>query len=165
VPDAQEVYYRTEKALGANPQGIAQSETYSALRTGVVDGTTAAPSDLWDRKQFEVLASITLDSHSTGPDPLMVNLAWYEALPTDLKETFDEVAREALQYSDKLYMESELGIIERLDERVEIIRPTPSVIAEMRARTRTVYDYFVNRGDFAWQDIEAAVEASNSCGK
>lgn len=165
VPDAQEVYYRIEKALGANPQGIAQSETYSALRTGVVEGTTAAPSDLWDRKQFEVLKSITLDSHSTGPDPLMVNLAWYEGLPDDLKKTFDEVAREALKYSDELYMESEAGIIEKLGERVEIVRPTPSVIAEMRASTKPVFDFFVNRGDFTRQDIDAAIEASNSCGK
>jgi len=165
VPDAQEVYYRTEKALGANPQGVAQSETYSALRTGVVEGTTAAPSDLWDRKQFEVLKSITLDSHSTGPDPLMINLAWYEGLPDDLKKTFDEVAREALKYSDELYMESEAGIIKKLGERVEIIRPAPSVIAEMRASTKPVYDFFVNRGDFGRRDIDAAIEASNSCSR
>ena len=33
VPGAQEVFHRTENALGANPQGIAQAETYSALRT------------------------------------------------------------------------------------------------------------------------------------
>jgi C4-dicarboxylate-binding protein DctP len=165
VPDAQEVYYRTEKALGANPQGVAQSETYSALRTGVVEGTTAAPSDLWDRKQFEVLKSITLDSHSTGPDPLMVNLAWYESLPDDLQKIFDEVAQEALEYSDELYRESEAGIIEKLAERVEIIRPASSVISEMRASTRPVYDYFVNRGDFTQQDIDAAVNASNSCSR
>jgi C4-dicarboxylate-binding protein DctP len=163
VPDAQEVYYRTEKALGANPQGIAQSETYSALRTGVVEGTTAAPSDLWDRKQYEVLKSITLDSHSTGPDPLMVNLAWYEALPEDLKKTFDEVAREALRYSDGLYLQSEAGIIEKLGETVEIIRPSPSVIAEMKIRTKPVHDYFINRGDFTQGDIDAAIEASESC--
>jgi C4-dicarboxylate-binding protein DctP len=165
VPDAQEVYYRTEKALGANPQGIAQSETYSALRTGVVEGTTAAPSDLWDRKQFEVLKSITLDAHSTGPDPLMVNLAWYEGLPDDLKKTFDEVAREALKYSDELYRDSEAGIIKKLGERVEIIRLGPAAVAEMKARTEPVHDYFVTRGDFTRSDVDAAIKASNSCSR
>ena len=69
VPDSQEVFHRMENALGANPQGIAQAETYSALRTGVVDGTTAPPSDLWDRRQYEVLEWITIDTHATGPDP------------------------------------------------------------------------------------------------
>ena len=165
VPNAQEVFHRTENALGANPQGIAQAETYSALRTGVVDGTTAPPSDLWDRRQYEVLDWITVDSHATGPDPLMVNLEWYRRMPVDLQTVFDEVAREALVYSDELYMKTEEEIIAKLGEGVEIIRPAPSVRAEMRARTKPVYEFFVKRGDFTWEDIDAAVAASRSCGR
>jgi TRAP-type C4-dicarboxylate transport system substrate-binding protein len=164
VPNSQEVFHRTENALGANPQGIAQAETYSALRTGVVDGTTAPPSDLWDRRQYEVLDWITIDTHATGPDPLMVNLEWYRRLPADLRGIFDEVAREALVYSDELYMKSEEEIISKLGEDVEIIRPTPSVRAQMLARTKPVYEFFVERGDFSWADIDAAVAASKSCG-
>ena len=164
VPNAQEVFHRTENALGANPQGIAQAETYSALRTGVVDGTTAPPSDLWDRRQYEVLRWITIDSHATGPDPLMVNLDWYQRLPFDLRKIFDEVAREAMAYSDELYSKSEEEIIAKLGEHVEIIRPAPAVRDQMRAHTETVYDFFVNRGDYTWDDINAAVSASRGCG-
>ena len=163
VPDAQEVFHRMENALGANPQGIAQSETYSGLRTGVVDGTTAPPSDLWDRRQYEVLEWITIDTHATGPDPLMVNLAWYERLPSDLQFIFDEVAKQAMELSDELYSASEEKIIAELAEHVEIIHPTPEVRAEMRQRTRPVYDFFVDRGDFTWDDINDAVAASTSC--
>ncbi len=165
VPGAQEVFHRMEVALGANPQGIAQAETYSALRTGVVEGTTAPPSDLWDRKQYEVLKWITIDRHSTGPDPLMVNLAWYEGLPADLKGIFDEVAREALKYSDELYMKTEEEIIAKLGAEAEIIRPTPATIAEMKARTKPVYDYFIDRGDFTWADIDAALAAAKGGGQ
>jgi C4-dicarboxylate-binding protein DctP len=165
VPNAQEVFHRTENALGANPQGIAQAETYSALRTGVVDGTTAPPSDLWDRRQYEVLKWITIDTHATGPDPLMVNLEWYRRLPADLRSIFDEVAREALVYSDELYMKSEEEIIARLGKHVEIIRPSPPVRAQMRSATKPVYEFFVERGDFSWDDIDAAVAASKSCGQ
>ena len=163
VPDAQEVFHRMEDALGANPQGIAQSETYSALRTGVIEGTTAPPSDLWDRRQYEVLQWITIDSHATGPDPLMVNLSWYESLPMDLQKIFDEVAREALELSDDLYSNSEEEIIARLDQEVEIIRPDEVVLAELRQQTRSVYDFFVERGDFSWDDINAAIAAAHSC--
>ena len=163
VPDAQEVFHRMENALGANPQGIAQAETYSALKTGVVDGTTAPPSDLWDRRQYEILDWITLDAHATGPDPLMVNLAWYEGLPADLQQIFDEVARETLEYSDELYSDAEQQIIALLAEEVEIIRLAPAARAQMEAITRPVYDFFVDRGDYGWDDIHAAIEASRSC--
>jgi C4-dicarboxylate-binding protein DctP len=163
VPDAQEVFHRMENALGANPQGIAQAETYSALRTGVVDGTTAPPSDLWDRRQYEVLRWITIDTHATGPDPLMVNLEWYQRLPIDLQTIFDEVARETVRYSDELYSKAEQEIIARLGESVEIIRPTSSVRAQMRARTKAVYDFFVDRGDYSWDDIDAAIAAAGGC--
>jgi C4-dicarboxylate-binding protein DctP len=163
VPGAQEVFHRMENALGANPQGIAQAETYSALKTGVVDGTTAPPSDLWDRRQYEVLEWITIDSHATGPDPLMVNLAWYERLPADLKKIFDEVAREAIEYSDELYSETEQQIIADLGKEVEVIRLAPSARAQMKTRTRSVYDFFVDRGDYSWGDISAAITASRSC--
>lgn len=165
VPNAQEVFHRTENALGANPQGIAQSETYSALRTGVVDGTTAPPSDLWDQRQYEVLKWITIDSHATGPDPLMVNLAWYERLPSDLQLVFDQVARESLRLSDELYSKAENEIISALSETVEIIRFTPSVRAKMKARTRPVHDFFVARGDYTWEDVNAAIAASRACGR
>ena len=163
VPDAQEVFHRMEDALGANPQGIAQSETYSALRTGVIEGTTSPPSDLWDRRQYEVLRWITVDHHATGPDPLMVNLDWFESLPPDLQELFDAVARETLELSDELYSSLEEEIVAKLADEVEIIHPSSAVIAEMKARTRPVYDFFVDRGDFTWDDINAAIEAARSC--
>lgn len=163
VPDAQEVFHRMENALGANPQGIAQAETYSALKTGVVDGTTAPPSDLWDRRQYEILDWITIDAHATGPDPLMVNLEWYKRLPADLQEIFDEVARETLEHSDSLYSNAEQQIIALLGEEVEVIRLAPAARSEMEARTRPVYDFFVNRGDYTWDDIRAAIAASRSC--
>ena len=165
VPDAQEVFHRMEDALGANPQGIAQSETYSALRTGVIEGTTSPPSDLWDRRHYEVLRWITIDHHATGPDPLMVNLEWFESLPPDLQQVFDAVAKEALELSDALYSNLEDEIVAKLADEVEIIHPTAEVISEMKARTRPVYDFFVDRGDFTWDDINAAIEAAHSCSR
>ena len=165
VPGSQEVFHRMENALGANPQGVAQAETYSALKTGVVDGTTAPPSDLWDRRQYEVLNWITIDSHATGPDPLMVNSTWYRRLPVDLQKIFDQVAREALEYSDQLYSSSEQKIIADLAERVEIVYLTPAERRRMRERTKPVYDFFVKRGDYTWDDIDAAIGASQSCAR
>ncbi len=73
------------------------------------------------------------------------------------------MARQALERSDELYSASEEKIIADLAEFVEIIRPSPEVRAEMRERTRPVYDFFVDRGDFTWADINAAVAAAKGC--
>ena len=81
----------------------------------------------------------------------------------DLQKTFDEVAREALELSDDLYSNSEEEIIARLDQEVEIIHPDEAAIDQLRERTRSVYDFFVERGDFTWDDINAAIEAARSC--
>ena len=112
-----------------------------------------------------MLQWITIDTHATGPDPLMVNLAWFQRLPDDLQQIFDEVAREAMVYSDELYSQMEGEIIAELGEHVEIIFPSPSVRTKMKASTEPVYEFFVNRGDFTWDDIAAAVAASKSCGQ
>ena len=94
---------------------------------------------------------------------MLVNSAWYQRLPADLQKVFDEVAREALEYSDELYASSEQKIIAELSERVEIIYLTPSERRQMRERTKPVYDFFVDRGDYTWDDIDAAIRASLSC--
>ena len=60
---------------------------------------------------------------------------------------------------------AEQEIIARLDETVEIIRPAPEVRAQMKARTKPVYDFFVTRGDYTWDDINAAMAASQGCGQ
>ncbi len=33
----------------------------------------------------------------------------------------------------------------------------------MRARTKEVYDFFVERGDYTWDDIDAAISAAHAC--
>jgi hypothetical protein len=35
----------------------------------------------------------------------------------------------------------------------------------MQSATKPVYEFFVDRGDFSWDDIDAAVAASKSCGQ
>jgi hypothetical protein len=66
-------------------------------------------------------------------------------------------------YSDELYSRAEEEIITTLSGTVEIIRPTSSVRSEMKARTKPVYDFCVDRGDYTWDDIDAAIAASTSC--
>ena len=152
----QEVYLRTAQAFGANPQEIPAVEIYQALKTGVVDGQDNPPSNIWDYKIHEVSKYLTITHYSTGPDPFMVHLKWYEELPQDLKRIFDEVARETMLLSDQLNREKEKEYIRMLDDSLEVNFLSGEQLKPFQNAVKPVYDYFVSKGDFSYDDIESA---------
>ncbi len=152
----QEVYVMNAQILGANPQEIPYSEVYMALKLGVVDGQDNAVSNIWDFKVYEVQEYLTITNYATGPDPFMVNLNWYNTLPPDLQKIFDEVAEEAIRYSDRLNREKEIEYIKRLSNKLKTNYVTPENIEKFRKATQPVYQYFIDKGYFTWDDIEEA---------
>jgi C4-dicarboxylate-binding protein DctP len=153
---SQEVYVQTALAFGANPQEVPAVEIYQALQTGVVDGQDNPPSNIWDYKIHEVSKYMTITHYSTGPDPFMVNLDWYERLPEDLKVVFDQVARETMALSDQRNRDQEKEYIEKLASELEVNELFGEELGPFQEAVKPVYQYFVDRGDFAWEDIETA---------
>ena len=152
----QEVYLRTAQAFGANPQEIPAVEIYQALKTGVVDGQDNPPSNIWDYKIHEVSKYLTITHYSTGPDPFIVDLKWYEKLPEDLKDLFDQVAYETMVLSDQLNQEKEQEYIDQLGKTLAVNVLTGDSLQPFQEAVRPVYDYFVSKGDFTSDDIETA---------
>lgn len=156
----QDVFVRTALAFGANPQEIAAVEVYQALQMGRVDGQDNAASNIWDYKIHEVSKFMTITNYATGPDPFFVNLDWYESLPQDLQTIFDEVAREAISYSDKLNREKEADYIRQLSEALEVNYVRGDGLTPFREAVQPVYESYVERGEFTWEEIEAARKAA-----
>ena len=152
----QEPILVTAQAFGANPQEIPFTEVYQAARTGVIDGQDNAASNLWDFKIHEVQKYLSITNYSIGPDPFIVSLRWYERLPADLQVIFDEVAREAIIYSDQLNRESEAKYLDLLSKELETNYLTPEALESFRELSRGVYKYFVDKGDLTWDEIEEA---------
>jgi C4-dicarboxylate-binding protein DctP len=150
----QEVYVINARILGANPQELPYSEVYMGLKMGVVDGQDNAVSNIWDFKVYEVQKYLTISNYATGPDPFMVNLEWYESLPPDLQLIFDQVAQDAIRYSDRLNREKEQIYIKLLSEKLITNYVTPDNIEKFRQATRPVYQYFVDKDYFTWKDID-----------
>jgi len=157
---AQEVYVVNSQFLGINPQQLPYSEVYMALKTGVVDGQDNAVSNIWDFKIFEVQKYLTISYYATGPDPFMVNLDWYNKLPSDLQIIFDEVAVETMHYSDQLNRDNEDKYIAQLEEKLETNYVTADNLEKFRGATIPVYQYFIDKGYFSWDDIQAARESA-----
>jgi C4-dicarboxylate-binding protein DctP len=154
----QEVYVMNAQILGANPQELPYSEVYMALKMGVVDGQDNAVSNIWDFKVYEVQEYLTISNYATGPDPFMVNLEWYNTLPPDLQGIFDEVAVESMRYSDKLNRENENEYIKKLSKKLKTNYVTPENIEKFRQATKPVYQYFINKNYFTWDDINEVRE-------
>ncbi len=152
----QQVYVLTARAFGASPQEMPASEIYGALRTGVLDGQDNPPANIWDYHLHEVQAYMTVTHYSTGPDPLIVNLDWYNALPEDLRRTFDQVAVETMQLSDRLNRAAEQAMIEKLSAYLEINYLTGEALRPFRELSAGVYQYFTDQGSVTPEDIKRA---------
>lgn len=160
----QEVYIETAQALGANPLALPFSEAYSAFQRGVIDGQDNPPANIWNYKIQEVQKYMSVTNYSTGPDPLLVNKAWYDSLPEDLQQIFDEVAEEALRMSDELSRAAEADLLDRLGEHMEVNFVEGEALVEFQEAVLPVYEIFVSKGDFTMEDIEMAKSVARSCG-
>ena len=156
----QAMYVKTAEALGANPQEIPAIEIYQALKTGVVDGQDNPPSNIWDYHIHEVSKYVTVTHYSTGPDPFMVHLGWYESLPEDLREIFDQAARESMALSDQLNRDMEQQYLDRLADHLEVNILNESQLQPFREAVGPVYEHFVAQGTFSWEDIHQAQQVA-----
>ncbi len=157
---SQEVYIRTSKAFGANPIELPYVDVYQAISTGVVDGQDNAPANIWDFKIHEVSKYLTITNYATGPDPLMVNLGWYESLPRDLKVVFDEVSRETMEFSDRKNREKEVEYIEKISNGLEVNHVTGDNLIPFRDAVKPVYQYFEKKGILTLDEIKKAREVA-----
>lgn len=146
--------------LGANPQEIPFTEVYQAARTGVIDGQDNALSNIWETRVYEVQEYLSLSNYMAGPDPFIVNLAWYESLPRDLQVVFDAAARDAIAFSDRMNRESEEEYLGKLSEVLETNRIEGTALARFRKAAEPLYQILVSKGYFSWNDIEAAQRAA-----
>ena len=161
----QLVYVMTAQVFGASPQEMPASEIYGALRTGVLDGQDNPPSNIWDYNIYEVQDYMTVTHYSTGPDPFVVDLVWYEELPTDLKSVFDAVAVETIQYSDTLNRAAEGEMIKRLEEVLEVNYLTGDDLLPFQKLSESVYEDFVARGVLSDEDIREAKAVARGDGE
>jgi C4-dicarboxylate-binding protein DctP len=86
------------RALGAQPQVLAFSEVYEALRTGVVDGTENPPSNMFTQKMHEVQKHVTLSNHGYLGYAVIVNKKFWDGLPPEVRRALEQAMREATSY-------------------------------------------------------------------
>ncbi len=154
-----ETIVKTFQTLGANPTSIPYGEVYMALKTGVVDGQENPPSNVVVMKFYEAQKYMSLVNYQIHPDPFVVNLAWYQALPGDLKAVFDKAARDAMAWSDENWLASEADYLAFLKDKIAINEVTPENRAKFIAAVRPVWDAYIESGTFTEDEIQQAIAA------
>jgi tripartite ATP-independent transporter DctP family solute receptor len=152
-----DVTIRTFKALGANPQQVPYTETYMALKTGVVDGQENPFSNAVDMKFYEAQKYLSVVNWQVHPDPFFVNPNWYKGLPDDLKAIFDAVAEATMIYSDTIWLNSEVGYFNILKDKLAVNELDPKDRPGFVNGVKSVWQYYVDEGYFTWDEINQAL--------
>ena len=152
-----DVTIRTFKALGGSPQQVAYTETYMALKTGVVDGQENPFSNAVDMKFYEAQKYLSVVNWQVHPDPFYVNPAWYNSLPDDLKAVFDAVAEATMIYSDTIWLNSEQNYFNILKDKLQVNFIAPEARKQFVDGVKPVWQSYVDEGFFTWDEINQAL--------
>ncbi|MCB2055835.1 MAG: DctP family TRAP transporter solute-binding subunit [Geminicoccaceae bacterium] len=154
--------------LGASPTPIAWAELYTSLQTGVVDGQENAIATFLIPKLEEVQDYMVLDGHVYSVNTLLLNEAWYQSLPDDLKAVVQQAGRIARTVNRGLTTSTEIMGLEYLKENgVEVYAPT---VEEKRlfqeATQEPAIAWLKEQIDPKWVDgmLEATAEAEKELG-
>ena len=150
---------KTFKAIGANPQQVAYTETYMALKTGVVDGQENPFSNTVDMKFYEAQKYLSVVNWQIHPDPFYVNPDWYNSLPEDLKAVFDSIAESTMKYSNEKWLGAEKDYFYTLKEHLEVNEISPESHAEFVKASKPVWQGYVDSGYFTWDEINEILDA------
>jgi len=150
---------KTFKIIGANPQQVPYTETYMALKTGVVDAQENPFSNTVDMKFYEAQKYLSVIKWQIHPDAFFVNPDWFDTLPNDLKEMFNKVAIETMEYSTKIWLESENKFYEQLKEDLIVNELTPEATQEFVEIVKPVWQSYIDDGFFTWDEVNALIDA------
>ena len=147
---------KTFKTLGANPQMVAYTETYMALKSNVVDGQENPFSNTVDMKFYEAQKYLSVVNWQIHPDPFYVNPDWYNKLPDDLRNIFDASAKAAMIYSDTIWLNSENNYLNFLKTKLKTNMLSPEDTAKFADAAKPVWQKYVDDSFFSWDDIKTA---------
>jgi C4-dicarboxylate-binding protein DctP len=116
------------RALGAQPQILAFSDVYPALRAGVVDGAENPISNLWTQRMHEVQRHVTLTFHGYLGYATIVNKRFWDGLPRDVRAQLERAMAEATEYANRIAREKNEEDLARLRaaRTTTVYAPTPA---------------------------------------
>jgi len=144
------------RALGAEPQVLAFSEVYQALKTGLVDGTENPPSNLYTQKMDEVQKYVTISDHGYLGYAVIVNKKFWDGLPADIRSALEGAMQEATKYANAIAQQENDAALAAVQKtgKTSIYRLSDKEKAEWRAALVPVQQQMAER---VGRDLVAAL--------
>lgn len=107
-------------ALGAIGVTLPFSEVYTGLQQGTIDGLENTWTSIDEQKFYEVQKHALLSYHGRIDYVLLTNNQWYNDLPLDIKEAFDESVAEATKFEREIITNLNSEAEKRIREQGDI---------------------------------------------
>lgn len=137
------------EALEATPIPLAFSDVYTALSTGLVDGTENPPSNLYSQKMHEVQKFVAVTNHGYLGYAVIVNKKFWNSLPADIRITLEKSIADATRKNDdeaeKLNAQALLKV--RDSKNTKVVNLSPTEIEAWRKALEPVHRRMESRID------------------
>jgi TRAP-type C4-dicarboxylate transport system substrate-binding protein len=142
------------KQLGANPTPISWAELYTALATGVVEGSKNGIQDIIGAKLQEHLKYIILDGHS-----YMATLWWFsepvwQTLPADIQEIIKDGFKKQQAAANNLVATQEENSYQIFEQAGgTIYRPSVAEKQAFKDASSNMRGWFISKFGTEWLDL------------
>jgi tripartite ATP-independent transporter DctP family solute receptor len=158
------MYIDVMNALGANPQQMQWTETFTALQQGVVDGQeNPIGAVIIPQRVYEVQKYLTTWHYSYDPVFLGVSQRLWDSWDADTQAKVEQAAVEAMAYQKQITREdTEKGVELLREQGMEVYQPSPEELQAFRTATQPAFDTWAARvGDELVKTFQDAIGGSH----
>jgi tripartite ATP-independent transporter DctP family solute receptor len=139
---ASPVTIKTFQSLGASPVGMAYSEVYSSIQSGVIDGAELPFAVVRAAKMYEVAKYMSTTGHFFELALVVGSKAFLNGLPPESRKVVTEAAQNMATAARRMSRASQATARTFMVSRgMEITELPPAEIAKMRTAVAPVYDW------------------------
>ena len=150
------------RQLGGNPTPVAWSEVYTALATGVVEGTKNGIQDIVGMKLHEQIKFVTLDGHSYMGGVWWFSEVTWQTLPADIQRIIYDGFQELKTVTRGIIKRREIEAYKEFTESGgSLYVPTPAEKTQFREAAAGMRDWYVDQYGEEW--LEKLDRAIASC--
>jgi len=156
-----EIQQRLVRSMGGSPTPIPWLEVYTALQTGVVDGTKNSISDIANMNFQEQLGYITLDGHAYMASMWFIDNATFQSLTEEQQQVVLDGGALMSTIQFGIQPRKELDAYAKwLEAGGEIIAPSEEEMDQFRSHAGPIRDWYLERFGDAGQEFLEAFEAA-----